>query len=107
MSSQQPQDDAMTQDTGSRIDLLPVLRTLADGVRGMGIGDPDSGGRVTASDVVRWAVEEIERLRITDAERDAIETAMNAYGEHNDDPECETIEAVLWGLLERTKNGRM
>jgi uracil-DNA glycosylase len=40
---------------------------------------------------------------LTDAEREAIETAMNAYGEHNDDPECETIEAALWGLLERTK----
>jgi hypothetical protein len=46
---------------------------------------------------------EIERLRLTDAEREAIWTAMNAYGEHNDDPECETIEAALWGLLERTK----
>jgi hypothetical protein len=40
---------------------------------------------------------------LTDAEREAIETAMNAYGEHNDDPECETIEAALWGLLDRTK----
>jgi hypothetical protein len=46
---------------------------------------------------------EIKRLRLTDAEREAIWTAMNAYGEHNDDPECETIEAALWGLLERTK----
>jgi hypothetical protein len=28
---------------------------------------------------------------------------MNAYGENNDDRECERIEATLWGLLERTK----
>jgi hypothetical protein len=46
---------------------------------------------------------EIRRLALTDEEREAIETAMNAYGEHNDDPEFEKIEAALWGLLERTK----
>jgi hypothetical protein len=40
---------------------------------------------------------------LTDAEREAIQTAMNAYGENNDDRECEMIEATLWGLLERTK----
>ncbi len=40
---------------------------------------------------------------LTDAERQAIQTAMNAYGENNDDRECEMIEATLWGLLERTK----
>lgn len=40
---------------------------------------------------------------ITDAEREAIETAMNAYGSHNANPECAAIEATLWGLLERTK----
>lgn len=44
-----------------------------------------------------------ERLRLTDDERQAIETAMNAYGENNDDRECERIEATLWTLLERTK----
>jgi uncharacterized small protein (DUF1192 family) len=51
----------------------------------------------------RIAQAEIERLRLTDAERQAIQTAMNAYGENNDDRECEMIEATLWGLLERTK----
>jgi len=40
---------------------------------------------------------------ITAEEREAIQTAMNAYGENNDDRECEMIEAALWGLLERTK----
>jgi hypothetical protein len=50
-----------------------------------------------------WLRDEIDRLRLTDEEREAIETAMNAYGENNDDRECEIIEATLWGLLERTK----
>jgi hypothetical protein len=40
---------------------------------------------------------------LSDAERAAIQTAMNAYGENNDDRECAMIEATLWGLLERTK----
>ena len=40
---------------------------------------------------------------LTGEERQAIQTAMNAYGENNDDRECEMIEATLWGLLERTK----
>ena len=47
--------------------------------------------------------EEIARLRLTDAEREAIETSMNAYGSDNANPECAAIEATLWGLLERTK----
>jgi hypothetical protein len=47
--------------------------------------------------------EQIARLRLTDKERAAIQTAMNAYGDNNDDRECEIIEATLWGLLERTK----
>ena len=40
---------------------------------------------------------------LTAAERDAIQTAMNAYGSDNANPECAAIEATLWGLLERTK----
>ena len=40
---------------------------------------------------------------LTDAEREAVETAMNAYGSDNANPECAAIEATLWGLLERTK----
>ena len=40
---------------------------------------------------------------LTDAERDAVKTAMNAYGSDNANPECAAIEATLWGLLERTK----
>jgi hypothetical protein len=46
---------------------------------------------------------EIARLRLTDEERTAIKTAMNAYGDNNDDRECAIIEATLRGLLERTK----
>lgn len=40
---------------------------------------------------------------LTAAERDAIQTAMNAYGSDNANPECAAIEATLWGLLERLK----
>ena len=40
---------------------------------------------------------------LADAEREAIETAMNAYGSDNANPECAAIEATLWGLLERLK----
>jgi hypothetical protein len=67
---------------------------------------------IRASDAQEWAgggpVDVVPLYRhpqptLTDEEREAIETAMNAYGEHNDDPECEKIEAALWGLLERTK----
>jgi hypothetical protein len=38
---------------------------------------------------------------LTDAEREAVATAMNAYAEDNADEECAKIEATLWGLLER------
>lgn len=40
---------------------------------------------------------------LTDAEREAIETAMNAYGDDNANPECAAIEATLFDLLERLK----
>ena len=38
---------------------------------------------------------------ITDAERQAIREAADAYALNNDDPDCERIERVLRGLLER------
>ena len=88
---------------GSHGDSLTVLRSLADGVRGMGLGDPDSGDRIEASDVVRWAVNEIERLRLTDEQRDAIWTVAEAYAENDGDPECERIASIMQGLWHRTK----
>jgi len=91
-------DDEMSDGSrGSHGDTLSVLRTLIDGVRGMGLGDPDSGDRVEASDIVRWAVDEIEqqrgslqwihgllaeaeerlaRLRLTDEEREVLESLV-------------------------------
>ena len=73
-----------------------------------------------SSDLMDEAADEIERLRhrlrfadavirsgdaatLTDSERKAVKTAMNAYGSDNANPECAAIEATLWGLLERTK----
>lgn len=89
-------------------EMLELLDSLADSpwAEQLTIGsDETSDGTPTAvaSDVIRWAVSEIARLRLTDAEREAVETAMNAYGSDNADPECAAIEATLWGLLERTK----
>jgi hypothetical protein len=50
-----------------------------------------------------WAWLGWQAATLTDAEREAVQTAMNAYGDNNDDRECAMIEATLWGLLERTK----
>jgi len=66
---------------------------------------------VSAMEDAAYEVERLQReltrawaaARLTDAEREAIQTAMNAYGDNNDDRECEMIEATLWRLLERTK----
>ena len=41
-------------------------------------------------------------LRLTDAEREAVKEAADAYGDNNDDEGCARIETALRGLLERT-----
>ena len=46
---------------------------------------------------------EIARLRLTDAEREAVRVARDAYADDEGSAECEEIAAVLSGLLERTK----
>ena len=53
-------------------------------------------------EMVREAADEIARLRLTDAEREAIAEAAGAYNDNDDDEECAKIAATLWGLLERT-----
>jgi hypothetical protein len=84
------QADQIIKDQRAEIERLrEAIRRLADQDATLSVRD----GNVTV---------EMDAT-LTDAEREAIETAMNAYGEHNDDPECETIEAALWGLLDRTK----
>jgi hypothetical protein len=88
----------LKHDEQSEPDLLPVLRTLANGVRGMGFGDPDCGERIEASDIVRWAVAEIERLRLTAAEREAIHWVMGDAADITG-----PVEGTLRGFLERTK----
>jgi len=47
------------------------------------------------------AADEIERLRLTDAEREAIREAVGAYNYNDDDEECAKIAATLHGLLKR------
>ena len=43
--------------------MLDLLRDLPAALGDLGHGDPDEPGRVLAADVVRWAAEEIARLR--------------------------------------------
>jgi len=57
--------------------MLDILKALAHGVGDMTYGDPDDADAVKAADVVRWAVEEIDRLR---EERDTL------------------LESQLWGV---------
>jgi len=40
-----------------------LLRTLPPALRGMGFGDPDDVEYAHASDVVAWAIREIDKLR--------------------------------------------
>ena len=40
-----------------------LLRTLPPALRGMGFGDPDDVEYAHASDVVAWAIRQIDRLR--------------------------------------------
>lgn len=61
-----------------------------------------------ASHLFEEATQEIERLRseiahlrMTDAERQAIKEAADAYEQNNGDPDCERIADTLHGLLDR------
>jgi hypothetical protein len=51
------------------------------------------------------AASEIERLRLTDAEREAIECGIQAIGLAPYDERTLAYAATLRGLLERTRNG--
>ena len=48
------------------------------------------------------AAAEIERLRLTNEEREAIREAVGAYNDNDDDEDCAKIAATLHGLLKRT-----
>jgi hypothetical protein len=56
-----------------------------------------------ATQCIREAADEIARLRLTDAEREAIAEAVGAYNDNDDDEECARIAATLHGLLKRTE----
>jgi len=57
-----------------------------------------------ASDLMDEAAAEIARLRLTDAEREAIDEAVNFYGGGEEDARCQTIAVTLRGLLGRTQD---
>jgi len=50
---------------------------------------------------------EVERLRLTDEEREAVACAAESYADNDDDEECAKVARTLRGLLERTggRNG--
>jgi len=66
--------------------MLEILKALAHGVGNMTYGEPDATDAVSAADVVRWAVAEIERLRE--------ERRWVPAGERLPD---ENVEVLVWG----------
>ena len=50
---------------------------------------------------IEYLKEQIEDMRLTDEEREALEQARDAYTENDDDEDCAQIAAALRGLLER------
>jgi len=74
-------------------------QTLAARLRNWAI----STDAIPASDLMDEAASEIDRLRLTDAEREAVETAAWAYGIAKAHPEWQALSATMRGLLERTK----
>lgn len=63
-------------------------------------GFPNSSAACESAEA---AAKELARLRLTDAERDAIWTAAEAYAENSDDPECERLARVLQGIYHRLR----
>jgi hypothetical protein len=59
------------------------------------VWEPDVG------ELLGEAASEIERLRLTDEEREAIAEAAGAYNDNDDDEECAKIAATLHGILKR------
>ena len=52
---------------------------------------------------VQRLASEIDRLRLTDAEREAVESAIWDYEQNDDDEDCARMVSTLRGVLERTK----
>lgn len=96
-------------------EMLELLDSLADSpwAEQLTIGsDETSDGTPTAvaSDVIRWAVSEIARLRLTDAEREAVGVAMQCVEaarcqrHPEEEGEADLLHSVyhtLRGLLDR------
>jgi hypothetical protein len=67
--------------------------------------NPDAGiiSWEQADQIMQDQRAEIARLRLTDAELEAIWTVAEAYAENDGDPECERISRIMQGLWRRTK----
>lgn len=84
------------------VDMLRECQTDAESSEGDYYADQfafHGGGE--AANAIEWLRAEIARLRLTDAEREAVRTSADAYAANDDDAECAAIAATLRGLLER------
>lgn len=61
----------------------------------------DADGKVALLETLQDALAEIASLRLSDAEREAIKEAADAYEQNNGDSDCERIADTLHGLLDR------
>ena len=91
-------------------DNLELLSSLAESgwaeTMTMGTDETADGSpTAVASDVLRWAVAEIERLRLTDAEWEAIEWAARRLNDDPMLPRDRPTAATLRGLLDRRGGG--
>ena len=72
-----------------------LVQRLRDRAYGCKVPDP----------LVEEAADEIDRLRLTDAEREAIKSSIWDYEQSDDDEDCARMVSTLCGLLDRTKDG--
>ncbi len=63
----------------------------------------DERGYPTPGEMLDEAADEIERLRLTDAERTFLRMVRDTYAMQDDDEVCGMIAASISGLLERMR----
>jgi hypothetical protein len=77
----------------SKVDICDRLRLAPANL----IGTDDEERYWVCHDAAR----EIERLRLTDEEREAIACAAESYAYNDDDEDCARVAATLRGVLKR------
>lgn len=89
-------------------DIVSDLRECAAESRALE-GDCYADQFATAPEIFERAADEIERLRLTDAEREALEASFDAMRYAADElglsqADCDRLTATLRGLLERHRD---